>query len=549
MYWEHARNDYYDRLEKKLDTTWGKRGDVLHIGKTIEQINYHRGRKIQSARNQIDLFYKWLLDCQDRRTRVVCKAWLEEKEKTDEAFWLGFSDVIALIDVDQPFKQRFYEFKQALRIMKKITEGRESQYLLTNPVYARSFEIKNNYGKRTIDRLTEMHVLYTEIDHYKVDKYKHLTAKQVVKLILKKLDEKGFPRPTEIVYSRGPQLYWKHSPIPSYMLDEWRTIMKYINNLLEEFGADAKATDPVRVLRAVGSVHEKTGEIITGDTFSKDRFDFMYLFNRFCHDEWQEYLLEQENTRKKRLKELEKKYLEKQKWLYEQGIIDQNGDYTEKYNPTKKRKKKRINTEIKSHRYNTRHQNIINGLFWLSDEVRNGYMEGCREFSCYLVKTMAMRVTGGNVIESNRIMKELFDSFSIKKYSWEEILQYTKSSEDDYKRWSTNETTGVKYRTDTLIGKLKITHDEMKKMRFIVDNERSKELNQEYWRNYQKERYQKELREKGKITKKEEKEFRAKWIKYYLKSNPEATQTDIAKQLNVHKSTISRLIKEFKIEL
>lgn len=549
----------YEQREQLDSTNWGSRGEILTIGKPIAHMLFHRGQKITSARKQVQLLYNWFLQCEDRRTRVIGKAWFEKRaglfdQIYDHPFFADFfSDHVVGSDTEFIYHQRFYTYQRALKIMKRITEDRESQYILTNPVYAMPHEIPNDYGKRTISRLTEMHVLYAELDHYKIEKWESKSSKQIWKVVKKHLIEVGFPLPTEVVFSRGLHLYWKHAPIPAFMIDEWRLLMKHVHELLTDFGADVRALDPVRILRAVGSIHEKTGEKITGITFTNDRYDFMELFNTFCYEQWTQHLLKQAQERQKRVQALEKRWNEKQKWMMENGIIDENGDFTEKYEPNKKGKRKRINADVKKHRYNTRHQNIVDGVFWLSDHVRKGKMEGFREFACYLVRTMTLRITGGNTIEALRVTQELYDGFSPQRYSWSDIVERTKSAEIDYKRWVMNETLGVRYSTEKLIDEFKIKPDEMKQMRFIVDGERYAELKAEYNRfykeqtDYNRKYYEKQLEKKGKMTNEEKKKHRVNLIKEHLNVNPKATQKELAALLGVSDRTIRSLKKEFGI--
>lgn len=536
--------DYQNRKAQE-NITWGDRGDVLNIGKPMDKMLFHKGKKIASARMQVELMYNWLLQCEDRRTRVIGKAWFEEHEGVfdsmrDNPLFAEFFKPDDPADTVYIYKQRFYTYLKALKIMKKITEGRKSQYILTNPVYALPFEMKYDYGKRTLNRLTEMHVLYAELDHYKMEQWSSKTSKQMWKIVKKHLINHGFPLPTEVVFSRGLHMYWKHSPIPAFMVDEWRMLMGYLNKLLSKFGADVNAMDPVRILRAVGSIHEKTGEKITGLTFTDDRYDFMELFNKYCADEWALHLLKQAEDRKKRTKQLEEKWLEKQKWMFENGIIDEDGNFTEKYEPNRKqtrrtgRTKKIINADAKNHRFNKRHQNIVDGIFWLSDVVRKGNMKGCKELCCYIVRVMMLRITGGNKIESLRVMKELFDGFSPQVYTWNDIVERTKSAEMDYDRWLQNETLGVRYKTSTLIEKLKITPSEMAKMRFIVDETRGEELHLEADRLYQKRKHTEEMKAAGKLTNEEKKR---KVLKYF-KENPDASNVQASKDLKISRPTI-----------
>jgi len=143
----------YEIRELKEDVTWGNRGEILTIGKTMDKVLFHRREKsIVSARKQIELMYGWFLKCEDRRTRAIGKAWFEEKEGLFDSVKEHpmFSDFLGDLkesDTWYKYHQRFYTYQKALRIMKQITEGRESQYILTNPVYSLPHEMKYNYRK------------------------------------------------------------------------------------------------------------------------------------------------------------------------------------------------------------------------------------------------------------------------------------------------------------------------------------------------------------------------------------------------------------------
>lgn len=664
------RIERYKELENKVLDSWGSRKEILRIGKYPQDMVFHEGKPIASARQQVQLLYNWIPIVRDRKTRRIGKHWFKEKlvirksileeyeewkkEKSannisffhgnegkkkqwtynfealtekevlklyreEEAKWKGIPDrVVKELEIDdsdqsdpwfsfiagiskmvstaeeqyQEFEKmsaedketilkdrryhftekqlkqkkeknlynRFYTYHKALKIMKKITEGREMQYILTNPVYSTYQESKTNFGHRTLERLTEFHVLYCEVDQYSekaLQKYRKMTAQKVFRLIEKKLEKLGFPLPTEVVFSRGPQLWWKISPIPSYKMEEWKLMMKKIHNILKEFGADSKALDGVRILRAVGSIHEKTGKRISGITFSDDRYDFDTLFNLYCIKDWKKYLIEQEKKRqqlarkkKAHYQNVAAKHRKKQKWMFENGLIDENGQLTHKYDSKmKKSKKKLINYDAKKNIYNFWHKNIITGVFHLC-KLRKGFMNGCREFSCFLVRYLTLCVSGGNEIEANHVMWELFHSFSANEYSWDEMLSFTQSAIDAYKRWEKNEQLGYNYSPETLIEKLNISPIEMKNMRFIVDEERKSELKRIYNREYKQrtgynaKQYKNKLDAKNKQTKKEEKEICFKRIRNILQENPHTTQQEIADKLKVTTRTIRNYLKE-----
>lgn len=396
----------------------------------------------------------------------------------------------------------FLTYRYALRSMKKYTENRERQYILTNPVYVK----KGENGQRTTDRITEYHVLFADIDFYSekaLPKYRKMKPKQVEKLIIKRLKAKGLPHHAMAVYGRGLQLWWGHNPIPAYRQEEWRLMMKVINEVLIEFGADTKAMDGVRILRAVGGIHEKTGKKIKAVYYTRDRFDFDEVFNQHCALRWKQYLKDKEKQKQKAKEQAVKqqeKFMQvvqaKKAWMQERGLLDEDGNPTELYDPSKKKKKgTRISQEAKQNVWNYRHANIIAGIFWLTD-LRKGQMTGHREFSCFLVRYYTMCISGGNKIEAITKMHELYHSFTWNALSFDEMVERTASAERGYITWLTKPEESYRYKTQTLIDKFEITDEEMSKMRYIVTKERSKELKLEYNRAYNKKTYEKQYAKK-----------------------------------------------------
>ena len=63
--------------------------------------------------------------------------------------------------------------------------------------------------------------------------------------------------------------------------------------------------DAVRYLRAVGSVHARTGKKITGITFTNDRYNFVELFKEFCFEDWDKEQQKQKEIKNKQ--DLERK--------------------------------------------------------------------------------------------------------------------------------------------------------------------------------------------------------------------------------------------------
>jgi hypothetical protein len=64
---------------------------------------------------------------------------------------------------------------------------------------------------------------------------------------------------------RGYYLNWSfNKPIGRELLPKWAEVMGVLVPLLKQFGADQVCTDAPRVLRIVGSVNQKSGEVVSG---------------------------------------------------------------------------------------------------------------------------------------------------------------------------------------------------------------------------------------------------------------------------------------------
>lgn len=509
--------------EKEMSSIerWGSREAILGLGKKMNEMVYHAsGKRFFSFIKQVELYYSWFPHCTDRRTRKIGKHWLFETlvETQDNTkvegktyieksvngvyekegynlFELAASNGLAmqfLMDRSSPeecyrtcyvngtaeerqfideymdvrsrlfsyakgfgFGSKFYYYPTLLKQGGVITHGRERQYILMNPVYT----IKSD-ERRITGRITELHTLYAELDHYKCPEWKNLSAQELEKHVLERLQEVGFPQHTEAIYSRGLQLVWKIGPIPEYRMEDWRLLERKITMLLSDLGADPHSTDPVRVLRAAGAIHEKTGRKIWGRSYTDDRYDFDELFAYFCADEKEKLDQEREKKRRKAISAQQKK-LEQQF-----SIVDGANQ-----NPLSTTKKRRLSKDVLDNPYNFIHEKRKLDIFLLSD-LRKGDMEGCREFACFYVYYLTLCITGGNNIEAMRTMKELFDGFAYyDEYTWEIMQAKVSNVYRAYERWKENNQRGYNYSSQRLIEMLHIKPHEMAALTHIMSEE------------------------------------------------------------------------------
>ncbi len=136
---------------------------------------------------------------------------------------------------------------------------------------------------------------YVDLDIYKADNLRGLTPEQVSQLVLLACRDDGLPYPSAIICSgRGLYLkyFWTH-PIPRPAAGRAVAVNRALVRLFGEFGADPAAVDMSRILRVVGTVNSKSGEVARILWLNeRDGVVVTYDFDSFA-DEVLPYSLEQ----------------------------------------------------------------------------------------------------------------------------------------------------------------------------------------------------------------------------------------------------------------
>ncbi len=123
--------------------------------------------------------------------------------------------------------------------------------------------------QRRIENIKELRAIYIDIDCYN-SKY----TKDAVQYFLEHdLYGHKIPRPNYLIDS-GRGLYYVIliKPVPSMAMPLWYAVQRYLFNSLKQFGADANALDPTRVLRIVGTMNSKSGTCVE----VLDAYDYEY---------------------------------------------------------------------------------------------------------------------------------------------------------------------------------------------------------------------------------------------------------------------------------
>jgi len=105
---------------------------------------------------------------------------------------------------------------------------------------------------------------YVDLDTYKLAGLNGLHAEALGDLLLRHCDDARIPPPSVIVYSgRGLQAKWLlEHPVPRAALPRWQALQDELGSRLEPLGADLRALDASRVLRLVGTVNSRSGEVV-----------------------------------------------------------------------------------------------------------------------------------------------------------------------------------------------------------------------------------------------------------------------------------------------
>lgn len=134
------------------------------------------------------------------------------------------------------------------------------------PAMKDAYIAQNEFFKpdRRLSSLSHLTSFYVDIDTYKLPKLQPLPPERLAELVLQACARAGVPEPTVIAYSgRGLQIKWVlTTPVPARALPRWKALRSHLCACLETLNADTNALDAARVLRLVGSINSKSGEVV-----------------------------------------------------------------------------------------------------------------------------------------------------------------------------------------------------------------------------------------------------------------------------------------------
>ena len=391
-----------------------------------------------------------------------CKKHLEVLHKESKGY-------ITIASKDPAYKQWHYKSKEIFENPKDIL-NEINAYVSQNTFYK---------PQRRIENIKELRAIYIDIDCHKT-KY----SKEAVQYFLEN-DLYGYkiPRPNFLIDS-GRGLYYVIliEPVPSMAMPLWYAVQRYIYNQLKEYGADACALDPTRVLRVVGTVNSKSNSFVE----ILDVYDYKY-----------------------NLREIQEGFLP---------------EISEKIEKKKGRPKKIVSLFTEYSLYHARILDIIKIC-----ELRNYDVKGHRELILFLYRYFTCCFSEDaeeallKVLELNAMFKE--------PLSEREVIRDTKSAEKAYFERT------YKYTNVKLIKMLGITLDEQKHLKTIISSK------EKYRRcaNEKKAKQKAKRRNKKGLTKKQQ-ELEEIKIKIKELKDKEKSIREIANILGISKSKVGRLV-------
>ena len=135
--------------------------------------------------------------------------------------------------------------------------------------------------QRRIDNIRQLRSLYVDLDVYN----KGLKPEWVLGKLELEYFGQTIPDPNMVIFSgRGLVLIWNIDPIPYMVMPLWRAVENHFMELLQDLGADPKATDPTRVFRLAGTINSKNGNMV--------EVEYRHAYKYDIHELQYEYLPE-----------------------------------------------------------------------------------------------------------------------------------------------------------------------------------------------------------------------------------------------------------------
>ena len=195
-----------------------------------------------------------------------------QKQRIEEAksYQIGSKAFFSVLSVSAgKYTQLSYPVRQLAEVLEKLKE------IIDVWISQSSFRRKN----RRLVKFYSVSLLFLDLDTYKIEYLQRFEPREQLRYLLLFCRVEGFVSPSTVVFSgRGLQVKWLlEEPVEPQQLLKWKACQHALATKLLLMGADFGALDPSRVLRVVGTVNSKSGqlvEVLHGDLSAPIRYDF-----------------------------------------------------------------------------------------------------------------------------------------------------------------------------------------------------------------------------------------------------------------------------------
>lgn len=469
---------------------------------------------------------------------------LATNQLTNTNSHLNFDDFDAFLENPLEYKFTVHESPNLANIVKELHKDSEgyiaSCYLDENGKFQQKFykidelecktenaffSLNTFYTKwRNTKCVYELTSFYCDIDYYKTG----LNQQQILWLLENDIFGVLIPWPTWLVCS-GNGLYYilqfqnkvkirDGNKIDYKIKEKWDACMKFINDVLQDYGADKKAMDAARILRVDGTLNIKNGR--------ETKVEIIEQYGNKIEDidEFVELWLPESYIPKQKTQKTPK-HLLKAEYTVEEIKIPECAN-------------KKVNTKSLKKLNKERMGDIVRLV-----SMRNGECDGIRNYLLLLYSYHSLLVNGGNLEQTTEETFKLNNMFTHQERE-SQIRATLKTAYKAYQEWLSGEKVfynrkwcrkGYNFTNQNLIDILGITIDEQKKLKTI----KSKEIVNEK-RNAKK---RAKRRNESGLTKREEKKQETIAKIMELKSQG-LNNSEIARQLGISRQIVSKYVNQ-----
>lgn len=375
-----------------------------------------------------------------------------------------------------------------------------------------SFATPNTFiaPKRQIESIGLLKALYADID----DHTHEFRFASVLYFFEEDFFGSRVPWPNAVVETgRGMHLYWLIEPLPPDKLPLWQLTQDLLLDALsditdyfpqEKVTVDKRVRDATRLLRLPGTLNTKTNTVVKLYQYDIERYSIEEILAEYFSDIDYTKILRTNQVRKEK--------------------------------SSKNNNKSKLNISKLFNAYTLHYSRLLD--IAKLQELRDGYCRvdgelvttGQRELMCFLYRYYSCLFLHD---EEEALRQTLeFNKRFVEPLSENEVISATKSAEKAFKEWQETGKRKYNYRNSTLIELLEITEEEQKHLKTIIStNEKYRRNNRRRW---------KERRGEDGMTKSEREKVETATKVLELK-NKGMTQVQIARQLGINQSTVSRI--------